>query len=80
MSVTDAMADSVVERAPPLLRVLGLAKRYGEQQALAVRSAERLPPRPRIHRQKRGVAERPPGAELLALSKSQCFGHEDQTR
>src|SRR5712672_1301019 len=35
MSVTAAMANSVVERAPPLLRVLGLAKHYGEQHALA---------------------------------------------
>jgi len=35
MSVTAAMANSVVERAPPLLRVVGLAKRYGEQSALA---------------------------------------------
>ena len=35
MSVTAAMANSVVERAPPLLRVAGLAKRYGEQNALA---------------------------------------------
>src|SRR5262245_35059933 len=34
MSVTAAMADPVLERAP-LLRVLGLAKRYGEQHALA---------------------------------------------
>ena len=34
-SVTAAMANSVVERAPPLLRVVGLAKRYGEQSALA---------------------------------------------
>jgi ABC-2 type transport system ATP-binding protein len=35
MSVTAAMANSVVERAPPLLRVLGLTKHYGEQHALA---------------------------------------------
>jgi ABC-type multidrug transport system ATPase subunit len=35
MSVTAAMADPVLERAPPLLRVRGLAKRYGEQHALA---------------------------------------------
>src|SRR4051812_19998231 len=34
MSVTAAMADSGVERAP-LLRIAGLAKRYGEQHALA---------------------------------------------
>ncbi len=34
MSVTASMANSVVQRAPPLLRVLGLAKRYGEQYAL----------------------------------------------
>jgi ABC-2 type transport system ATP-binding protein len=30
-----AMADPVVERAPPLLRVAGLTKRYGDQRALA---------------------------------------------
>jgi ABC-type cobalamin/Fe3+-siderophores transport system ATPase subunit len=35
MSVPAAMADLVVERAPPLLRVAGLTKRYGEQHALA---------------------------------------------
>src|SRR3954469_23637332 len=35
MSVTAAMADPVLKRAPPLLRVLDLAKRYGEQHALA---------------------------------------------
>jgi ABC-2 type transport system ATP-binding protein len=34
MSVT-AAADTLLERAPPLLRVAGLAKRYGEQHALA---------------------------------------------
>ena len=35
MSVSAALPDSVTERAPPLLRVAGLAKRYGEQHALA---------------------------------------------
>jgi len=35
MSVTAPVADTAVERAPPLLRVAGLAKRYGEQHALA---------------------------------------------
>jgi len=35
MSVPAAMADLVAERAPPLLRVAGLTKRYDEQHALA---------------------------------------------
>jgi ABC-2 type transport system ATP-binding protein len=35
MTVLAAMADPVVERAPPLLRVAGLTKRYGDQHALA---------------------------------------------
>jgi len=35
MTLAAAMADPLVERAPPLLRVAGLAKRYGEQHALA---------------------------------------------
>ena len=35
MSATTAMANSVVQRAPPLLQVLGLVKHYGEQHALA---------------------------------------------
>src|SRR5215813_2727854 len=35
MTLAAAMADPFVERAPPLLRVAGLAKRYGEQHALA---------------------------------------------
>jgi len=35
MSVTAPVADTAVERAPPLLRVAGLAKRYGEQHVLA---------------------------------------------
>src|SRR3954469_12010925 len=35
MTMSAAVADTAVERAPPLLRVLGLAKRYGEQHALA---------------------------------------------
>jgi ABC-type multidrug transport system ATPase subunit len=35
MKVPAALADSVVERAPPLLRVAGLTKRYGDQHALA---------------------------------------------
>jgi len=34
MSVPAAMADSVVERASPLLRVAALTKRYGDQPAL----------------------------------------------
>jgi ABC-type multidrug transport system ATPase subunit len=34
MSVPASMADSVVERAPPLLRVAGLTKHYGDQRAL----------------------------------------------
>jgi ABC-2 type transport system ATP-binding protein len=34
MSVPVAMADLVVGRAPPLLRVAGLTKRYGDQRAL----------------------------------------------
>jgi ABC-type multidrug transport system ATPase subunit len=35
MTMPAAMAEPLVERAPPLLRVLGLAKRYGDQHALA---------------------------------------------
>jgi ABC-2 type transport system ATP-binding protein len=35
MTVLAAKADPVVERAPPLLRVAGLTKRYGDQHALA---------------------------------------------
>jgi ABC-type multidrug transport system ATPase subunit len=35
MSVPVALADSAVERAPPLLRVAGLSKCYGDQHALA---------------------------------------------
>jgi ABC-2 type transport system ATP-binding protein len=35
MSALSAMTDPVVERASPLLQVMGLAKRYGEQHALA---------------------------------------------
>jgi ABC-2 type transport system ATP-binding protein len=35
MSVLAARADPVVECAPPLLRVAGLTKRYGDQHALA---------------------------------------------
>jgi ABC-2 type transport system ATP-binding protein len=35
MMLPGTMADPVIERAPPLLRVVGLAKRYGEQKALA---------------------------------------------
>jgi ABC-2 type transport system ATP-binding protein len=34
MSMAAALADSAIERAPPLLRVAGLAKRYGDQHAL----------------------------------------------
>jgi ABC-2 type transport system ATP-binding protein len=35
MTMPAAVEDTAVERAPPLLRVAGLAKRYGEQHALA---------------------------------------------
>src|SRR3982751_3081265 len=35
MTMSAAVADTAVERAPPLLRVLGLAKRYADQHALA---------------------------------------------
>jgi ABC-2 type transport system ATP-binding protein len=35
MSVPAALADSVIERGRPLLRVAGLTKRYGDQPALA---------------------------------------------
>jgi ABC-type multidrug transport system ATPase subunit len=35
MSVPATMADPVVKRTPPLLRVVGLAKRYEDQHALA---------------------------------------------
>jgi ABC-2 type transport system ATP-binding protein len=35
-----AIADSVIERAPPLLEVLGLSKRYGDQHALTKVSFE----------------------------------------
>ena len=34
MSVPAALADSVIEHMPPLLRVAGLTKRYGDQRAL----------------------------------------------
>jgi len=35
MTASAAIAASMIERAPPLLRVVGLGKRYGDQQALA---------------------------------------------
>jgi ABC-2 type transport system ATP-binding protein len=41
--VTAAMADPVLERTPPLLQVAGLAKRYGEQHALAAISFDVRP-------------------------------------